>query len=75
MEEKKIKVYIKIDNYKNIIECNSEIFIDDFTNWIEIDKGYGDKYAHCQLNYFEHDLVDENGEYNYSYINKKIVLK
>ena len=34
-----IKVYIKINENNEIIEINSEIFIDDLTGWIKIDSG------------------------------------
>ena len=73
MEEQPIKVYIKINSNNEIIEINSEIFIQDLTNWIEIDEGYGDKYAHAQSQYFDKPLISEEGHYNYKYINGKIV--
>ena len=66
-EENKIKVYIKIDNNSNITAVNSGIFISDLTDWIEIDEGIGDKYAHAQGNYFEKSLTDDNGIYRYKY--------
>ena len=68
--EDKIKVYIKVNENNEIIEVNSEIFIDDLTGWIYIDEGYGDKYSHAQSQYFEKQLQNENGTYNYKY-NKK----
>ena len=65
--EQPIKVYIKTNSNREIIAINSDIFIDDLTGWIEIDKGYGDKYAHAQSQYFDKPLIDENGKYNYTY--------
>ena len=70
MEE--IKVYIKVNKNHEITEVGSSIFIEDTTDWIEIDEGSGDKYAHAQHNYFEKPLKDENENYNYLYINGKI---
>ena len=71
--EKPIKVYVKI-NYKNeIIAVGSSIFIKDLTDWIEIDSGFGDKYAHAQSQYFEEPLINENGIYNYKYISGQIL--
>ena len=58
---------IKLTHPKN------EIFIDDLTDWIYIDEGFGDKYAHAQGHYFAKDLSDETGKYNYKYINNQIV--
>ena len=67
-----IKVYIKVNEQHEITEVNSSIFIDDVTGWIEIDEGTGDKYAHAQGNYFDKPLKDEEGTYNYLYINGKV---
>ena len=74
-EESKIKVYIKIDNNSNITAVNSSIFISDLTDWIEIDEGNGDKYAHAQGNYFEKPLTDDNGIYRYKYSNGAVYEK
>ena len=67
--EQPIKVYAKINENKEIIEVGSSIFIEDITGWIEIDKGFGDKYAHAQSQYFDKPLQNEDGVYNYRYIN------
>ncbi len=75
MEEDLIKVYIKTDENNNIIDINSSIFIKDITGWIEIDEGMGDKYAHAQGHYFNQPFVNENGLYNYKYINGVAVEK
>lgn len=60
-----IKVYVKVNADGYITDINSEIFIKDFTGWIEIDKGYGDKFSHAQSQYFDKPIIDENGEYTY----------
>ena len=75
MEENLITVYIKIDDKKNITDINSSIFIVDLTNWIEVDEGTGDKYAHAQGHYFDKPLVTETGIYRYQYLYKMIVEK
>ena len=67
--EQPIKVYIKVNSNNEIIDINSEIFIKDFTDWIEIDSGYGDRYAHAQSQYFDKSLINEFGKYNYKYEN------
>ena len=71
--ENPIKVYIKINSNNKVIDINSEIFIKDLTGWIEIDSGYGDKYAHAQSQYFDKPLMSEKGSYNYKYVNGKII--
>lgn len=71
--EQPIKVYIKVNSNNEIIDINSEIFIKDFTDWIEIDSGYGDKYAHAQSQYFNKPLINDDGNYNYKYFNRKII--
>lgn len=72
--ENLIKVYVKLDENKIITQINSSIFLNDTTNWVEIDEGQGDKYAHCQCNYLPKSLVDENYKYNYKYDNGLVEL-
>lgn len=69
------KVYIKIDDNTNITDINSDIFIKDLRDWIKIDEGTGDKYAHAQGHYFNKPLTNENGVYNYKYIDGVIIEK
>ena len=71
--EQPIKVYIKINSNNEIVDINSEIFIKDLTNWIYIDEGYGDKYAHAQSQYFDKPLINEDGQFNYKYENSEII--
>lgn len=75
MEEDLIKVFIKVDDNNNIIDINSSIFITNSTDWIEIDEGTGDKYAHAQNYYFDKPLMTETGIYRYQYLYKMIVEK
>jgi ribosomal protein S11 len=70
--ENPIKVYIKVNDNNEIIDVVSSIFIKDLTGWIEIDSGYGDKYAHAQSQYFEKPLYNGN-HYVYKYENNKII--
>ena len=71
--EEPIKVYVKINDKNEIVEVNSEIFIKDFTDWIEIDKGFGGKFAHAQTQYFEKPLMNNDGCYNYKLENSKLI--
>ena len=75
MEDNSIKVYIKTDENNNIIDINSSVFLTDLTDWIEIDEGTGDKYAHAQGHYFDKPLMTETGIYRYQYLYKMIVEK
>ena len=68
-----IKVYIKVNTKYEIIAVGSSIFITDLTNWIEIDSGFGDKYAHAQSQYFDKPLMNETGTYNYKLLNGSVV--
>ena len=70
--EEPIKVYIKVNANNEIVKVGSSAFIKDPTGWIEIDKGYGDKYAHAQSQYFEKTLTNEDGTNNYTYENGKV---
>lgn len=67
MEISKVKVYIQTDIDKIVTAINSSIFLQDITDWIEIDGGSGDKYAHAQSQYLEKGLIDGKGRYNYKY--------
>mgnify|MGYP000311634577 CR=1 FL=1 len=66
-EENRIKVYIKTDDNGNITSVNSSIFLDDTTDWTEIDEGTGDGYAHAQGNYFDKPIMTGEGIYRYKY--------
>ena len=58
-------VYIKKDDENRITDINSSGFLRDTHDWIEIDRGYGDKYYHAQGNYFKKPIMDERGIYRY----------
>lgn len=73
MEENKIKVYIKIDENNCITDINSSIFLKSTENYIFIDEGFGDKYAHAQGNYLSKPLIDSQGRYNYKYVGNKVI--
>lgn len=68
-----MKVYIKTDDKNCVTAINSEIFISDYSGWIEIDNGESDRFAHAQGNYLPKPIVDENGVYRYKYENGKVV--
>jgi len=68
MEQSIIKVYVDVDGNNIITKISSNLFINDLTNWIQIDEGYGDKYAHAQGNYLDKGLLDSNGKYNYKLV-------
>ena len=68
------KVYVSLhDGY--ITSINSEIFLsqEEMDAMTEVDKGQGDKYAHAQSQYLEKGLVDENGRFNYKFVEGKVV--
>lgn len=68
-----IKVYAKTNENNEIIEIGSSIFLADTTDYIEIDSGYGDKYAHAQGNYLDKPITDEQGRYNYKLVDGEVV--
>ena len=61
-------VYVKLDPENRIISVNSSAFLTDVTDWIQVDEGLGDRFHHAQGNYLEKGLMDENGCYNYKYV-------
>lgn len=60
MDEMNI-VYVLPDVRDRITAINSDAFLIDSTEWIEIDSGYGDKYRHAQGNYFSKPIYTEEG--------------
>ena len=68
-----IKVYVKTNENNKITEINSSIFLEDTTDWIEIDSGYGDKYAHAQSQYLDKALTDMQGRYNYKLVGGEVI--
>ena len=58
-------VYVKYNGSNYITAVNSSAFLADTTDWIEIDRGYGDKYHHAQGNYFEKPIYTDSGVYRY----------
>ena len=56
-------VMIKIDERNRIIAIDSDSFIQDKSEWIEIDRGYGDKYYHAQTQYLSTPLINLDGFY------------
>ena len=73
MENMKIKVYAKINEQNIITDINSSIFLNNIEDYIKIDEGSGDKYAHAQGNYLKKSLVDEYGRFNYKFEDGKIL--
>ena len=71
--EQPIKVYVRINANHEIIEVGSSVFIKDLTGWIEIDSGFGDRYAHAQSQYFDKPLMNEDGTCNYKYEYGRII--
>ena len=67
-----IKVYVKVNENNEIIDVNSSIFLKDTTDYILIDEGQGDKYAHAQSQYLDGGLIDRYGRYNYRLVDNNI---
>ena len=66
-------VYVKPNENGYITAVNSSAFLTDTTGWIEIDRGYGDKYHHAQGNYFEKPIITAGGACRYKLVNNKPV--
>ena len=64
-------VYVRIDDTNRIVDINSNAFLTDISDWIEIDRGFGDKYHHAQGNYFPKPIYEERGIPVYKYVDGK----
>lgn len=60
-------VYIKPDAQNRIQAVDSSSFLRDPDGWLEIDRGFGDRYHHAQGNYFPSPIYDERGICRYLY--------
>lgn len=67
------KVFIKTNPNNEITAVNSSAFLTNTEGWIEIDSGTGDKCRHAQNNYFDKPLTDENGLYNYKFVDGAVI--
>ena len=76
METEKSKVYVLPDADGRITRIDGGYTlsnIKDFTEWVLIDEGNGDKYNLCQGNYFDKPLYDERGICRYKLVNGRPV--
>ena len=69
------EVYIRVDDDNVVIDINTGIFISDKSKWLKLDEGTGDRYHHSQGNYLVNGLVDDNGIYNYKFIDGVLALR
>ena len=67
-----MRVFIKTDSKNRITAVNSEIFIPDFSGWVEIGSGDGDRFVHAQGNYLPKSVIDDNGVYRYKFVDGAI---
>lgn len=66
-------VYAKANASNYIEDINSSAFLDNASDWTEIDRGIGDKYYHAQNNYFDKPLITKTGAYQYKLVDGKAV--
>ena len=74
--EQKGRVYIRTNDDNFIIQIEGEYSlsnIPDISKAILIDEGEGDKYNHAQNAYLEKPIMDENGAYNYKYVDGQVI--
>ena len=73
MEMNPYIVYVKTNSEGYITAVNSSAFLEDVTEWVEIDSGYGDKYHHAQGNYFPKPIMTMVGAYCYKLVDDEVV--
>ena len=66
-------VYAKTNSSGYITAVNSSALLPDHAGWVEIDRGYGDKYHHAQGNYFPESIYSDGGAYRYKLVDGKPV--
>lgn len=70
-----ILVYAWLDPNKGITRLESSIFYTGSEYSVVLDKGRGDKYAHCQSGYLGDCIVDNDGNPNFKYVEGKGAVK
>lgn len=74
LEMPKSRVYILTDEQDNVVRIEGEYTLpSDLTGWIFIAEGYGDEFSLGQTHYLDKPLINDEGAYNYKYINGEIV--
>lgn len=76
MKIEKSKVYVLPDAEGRITRIDGGYTlsnIKDFTDWMLIDEGYGDRYNLCQGNYFDKPIMDDRGVCRYKLVDGKPV--
>ena len=71
--QEKCTVCVKTSETGYITEVNSSAFLQDLSDWTEIDSGNGDKYHHAQGNYFPQPIRTMGGAYRYKLVDGKPV--
>ena len=66
-------VYVKPNENDYITSVDSSAFLTDTTEWVEIDRGTGDRFHHAQGNYFPESIFTEGGAYRYKLVDGKPV--
>lgn len=75
METEKSKVYVLPDADGRITRIDGGYTlgnIKDFTDWVLIDEGYGDRYNLCQGNYLDKPLYDDRGIFRYKLVDGEV---
>lgn len=76
MEQNLSKIYVLTDGQNRIIRCEGGYTIGniaDFTGWVQIDEGTGDRYNLCQSHYFDGGLYTGDGISRYKLVEGKAV--
>lgn len=73
IEMEPYEVYVNTNENGHITAVSSSAFLTDTTGWVEIDRGYGDKFHHAQGNYFPESIMTMSGAYRYKLVNSKPV--
>lgn len=66
-------VYVRPNAEGYITAINSSAFLPDTEGWVEIDRGYGDKYHHAQGHYLPQPIMTYVGVYRYKLVGEKPV--
>lgn len=70
------KVFVLLDSENRVTRIEGGYTSDNISNiaeWTLVDEGNGERFDKCQSCYLDKTIKDENGSYNYKYVNGVIV--
>lgn len=67
------KVFALVDSKNRVVNVDSDAFLNDTSDYVQIDEGTGYRYKHAQANYLSKPKQDSRGVYRYALVDRQLV--